>query len=232
MKISLKPKQKLPDIQLYESLDELWLYNWSKMQEKNDVNWLRIDFDGRQPKIKDDRLDKLKKDFEDEYFILWDDDKFKEALEKRNEIAYYIALYQNVKVILQRMRLGIMAGIGDGDVENVLTLESRLIFIKQLAKLNYKMPELNSVYGDLEELNRLDLKNEGVKTKIQMLSDDIETDGKKITRRLNVELANVSNILGYSHTFNAKEITVADWIDFQKLAIQEIEKRKRTQTNE
>lgn len=231
MKLLKYTKKKVPvlrELQLYVSLEDLPLHNWSKMQEKNDVNWLRIDFDGRQPKINDNRLIKLKKALEDEYFILWNDDKFTDTLKKRNEIAYYIALYDNVNAILSRMRIGIIAGIGDKEVEKSLSHESRLIFIRQLKQLRYVMSELNSVHGDLEEINRLFAQNEGVKTKINLLLDSIEKETTKVTRRLNTELGDVAKILGYGYALNAKKITVADWIDLQKQAI-EINSKQKTQ---
>lgn len=209
----------------YNSLEDMPLYNWHKMQEKNDVNWLRIDFDGRQKKIIDKRLDDLKKTLEDEYFVLWDDDKFKETLSKRNEIAYYIGLYDTVQSILFRMNTGIIAGIGDKEVEKALSAEARHKYIMQLKQLRYIMPVLNSVEGDLQEINRLHQQNEGVKTKIKLLADSIETESIKVTRRLNTELGEVAKTLGYGYAINSKEITVADWIDLQKQAIEINSKR-------
>lgn len=203
-------------LQLYESLEDLPLFNWSKMNEKNDVNWLRMDFDGRQSKIQDDRMILLKKRLEDEYFLLWDDDNFKETLDKRKDINYYIGLYENVNAILNRMWLGFSND----------QMENRLIYIRQLKALKYVMPELNSVEGDRIELERLFQQNEGIKTKIKMLLDDIEVDGKKKTRRLNTELANISSILDLGYSINAKEISVADYIDFQKQAKIIIAKQK------
>jgi len=216
-----KTKIKQIELEMYESLEDLWLYNWSKMQEKNDVNWLRVDFDGRQTKIQDDRLIDLKKRLEDEYFLLWDDDKFKETLEKRNEINYYIGLYENVKAILDRMWLGF----------DNSQMENRLIYIRQLKELRYVMPELNTVMGDKKELERLYQQNEGVKTKIKLLSDDIEVDGQKITRRLNTQLIGISKTLELGFNIDSKTITVADFIDLQKQAI-EINNKRLMQTQE
>jgi len=226
MKLFKPKKQKEPDLPLYESLEDLPLYNWNKIQEKNDLNWLRIDFDGRQKKIADARLLEVKKKLDDEYFILWDDDRFTETLQKRNEISYYIGLYEIVKANLNRMSSGIIAGLKNKEDENALSAETRLKIIKQLKQLRYVMPEINSVVGDLEEIKRLYAQNEGVKTKIQLLSDSIEADGKKVTRRLNTEIHNVVSVLGWTDSVNAKEISVADWIDMQKQAIEINKKRE------
>jgi len=210
-------KNKEPKIQYYDSLEDLWLYNWSKMHEKNEVNWLIIGFDGRQKLIKNDELYLVKKRLEDEYFEIWNDDNFRTTLEKRNEINYYIGLYENVKAILDRMWLGF----------DNSQMENRLIYIRQLKQLRYIMPELNSVQGDKEALEKLYQQNEGVKTKINLLADDIKVEGTKITRRLNTELAIVSKTLELGYAIDAKSISVADWIDLQKQA-QEVNSKRTT----
>lgn len=220
MKLVKTKEPELKPLEVYESLDDLWLYNWSKMQEQNDVNWLRIDFDGRQKRVVDAihilELNALKKRFEDEYFVIWDDDNFKDILKKRNEMNYYIALYDNVQSILNRM----YAGFENSQMEN------RLIFIRQLKQLKYNMPEFNSVEGDRKELTRLYQQNEGIKIKIQLLADDLKVEQTAVTRSLNVELANISKTLELGYSINAKEITVVDWIHFQKEAKEIIDKRK------
>jgi hypothetical protein len=210
-------KTKEPKIQFYDSLEDLPLFNWHKMHEKNEVNWLIIGFDGRQKLIKNNELFLIKRKLEDEYFVLWDDDNFKQTLEKRNEINYYIGLYENVKAILDRMWLGF----------HISQLESRLIYIRQLKALRYIMPEINSLQGDKEELERLYQQNEGVKTKINLLVDDIKVEGTKVTKRLNTELAIVSKILELGYAIDSKSISVADWIDLQKQA-QEINFKRIT----
>ena len=221
-----KEEPKKIELQLYESLEDLPAYNWSKMQEKNDFNWLRIDFDGRQKKVDDEsqllQLIALKKALEDECFLLWDDDNFNQTLEKRNEINYYIGLYETVDANLNRLEVG---------YENQ-QMESRLITIRQLKQLKYVMPELNSVEGDKIEIQRLRQQNEGIKTKIKLLSGDIETEGVKETRRLNTKMANVSKILELGYAIDPKTTSEADWIDLQKQAIQINEKNKRNQSNE
>lgn len=199
----------------YDSLEDLPLFNWSKMQEKNDINWLIIGFDGRQQRIENDELILLKKKLEDEYFLIWDDDTFKTTLEKRNEINYYIGLYENVEAILNRMWLGF----------HVSQMENRLKYIKQLKALRYVMPEINSLEGDKEYIEKLREQNKGVKTKINILADDIKVDVSKKTRRLNTELSIVSKILELGYAINAKSISVADWIDMQKQAQQINSKR-------
>lgn len=210
-------KQEQPEVQFYDSLEDLPLFNWHKMHEKDEINWLIIGFDGRQKIIQNDELFLVKKRLEDEYFELWDDDNFRVTLEKRNEINYYIGLYENVKAILDRMYLGF----------DISQMESRLIYIRQLKALRYAMPELNSVQGDKEALEKLYQQNEGVKTKINLLADDIKVENTKKTRRLNTELANISKVLELGYAIDSKNISVADWIDLQKQA-KEVNSKRTT----
>lgn len=203
------------------SLDMVSAYAWSKLQEENDVNWLRDGFDGRQKRIKDPRLDEIRKNLEDEAFKLMADDNFNEILSKRMQIYQFAEKYEIVKTILQRMWMG----FGDNQMEN------RLVFVKKLALLGFKIPELNNVMQDKADLERCFQQVEGIKTKINILIDEIKTEGKKVTRSLNDDIINVCRILGFN-PMNSKKISQAYWIELQKNAYKENERNKRNQTNE
>lgn len=199
-----------------DSLDLVSAFAWSKMQEENDVNWLRDGYDGRQKKIKDVRLDEIRKKLEDEAFKIMDDYNFNEILHKRLLIYDYSSKYDVVKMILQRMWLG----FGDNQ------MESRLIFIKQLKQLGFKMKELNSVMRDKEELERLFQQVEGIKTKIKILIDEIKSEGKQVTRSLNKEMITVGKIVECGYMLDPKKISQAYWMDLQKTANEIIAKQK------
>ena len=203
------------------TLDMVSAYAWSKLQEENDVNWLRDGFDGRQKKIKDVSLDEIRKKLEDEAFKLMDDIHFNEILNKRMLIYQYAEKYEIVKTILQRMWMG----FSDNQ------MESRLIFIKKLAKLGFKIPELNNVMQDKADLERCFQQVEGIKTKIQLLIDDIKVEGKKVIRNLNKEMIIVCRILDCSY-HDPKVISQAYWIEMQKTANEINENNKRNQINE
>jgi len=212
MKI-IKPKE-LPYL---DSLDLVSAFSWAKLQEENNVNWLREGYDGRQSKIKDIKLDEIRKNLEDQAFKLMDDDNFNEILHKRMLIYDYESKYDTVKTILQRMWMGF------ADFQ----MEDRLIFIQKLSKLGFKMPELNSVVGDKKELERLFQQVEGIKTKINLLIDDIKTDGKKVTRNLNKEMINVGKIIECGFMLDPKVISQAYWIEMQKTAHEIIKKQPK-----
>lgn len=213
-----KPKEPK---EYLNSLDLISCWAWSKLQEENDVNWLRDGFDGRQKRIKDVRLDEIRKKLEDESFKLMNDDHFNEILHKRMLIYDYAEKYEIVKTILQRMWMG----FGDNQMEN------RLVFIQKLAKLGFKIPELNNVMQDKADLERCFQQVEGIKTKIQLLIDEIKVEGSKITRSLNKEMIIVCEILGFNY-HDPKTTSQSYWMELQKLAHEKNEKNKRTQIKE
>jgi len=200
-----------------ETLEDVTAFSWYKMQEENDVNWLRIGFNGRQSKIKDSKLDEIRKQLEDEAFKLIDNDNFKIILAKRMEINYYNDLYAVVTPILYRMSKGF---------QNDQT-EDRLKYIHILKKLKFKMPEINSYDGDLKEIDRLFQQAQGIKTKIQLLADDIKVEGKKETRSLNKEMMIVGQVLNIGYMLDSKVLSQAYWIELQKLAYEINENNKR-----
>ncbi len=209
---------KKASLEYLDSLDLISAWAWSKLQEENDVNWLRDGFDGRQKKIKDIRLNEIRKKLEDEAFKLMDSDSFNDILRKRMLIYHYSEKYETVKTILQRMWIG----FGDNQ------MESRLIFVKKLSALGFKIPELNNVMQDKEDLERCFQQVEGIKTKIQLLIDDIKVEGKKITRSLNKDMIIVCEILGFNY-HDPKSISQSYWIELQKLAYEKNERNKRTE---
>jgi len=213
-----KPKEPT---EYLNSLDLVSAWNWNKLQEENDVNWLRDGFDGRQKRIKDVRLDEIRKKLEDEAFALMADDKFNDILQKRMLIYDYAERYDVVKTILQRMWMGFSND----------QMESRLIFIQKLSKLGFKIPELNNVMQDKADLERYFQQVEGIKTKILLLIDEIKADGKKITRSLNKDIIIVCQILNRDY-HDPKVISQAYWIEMQKTAHETNESNKRNQTKE
>lgn len=217
IKLFKRDKKGVNEILKYlDSLDMVSAYAWSKMQEENDVNWLREGFDGRQKKIKDIRLDDIRKNLEDKAFKIMADDHFNDILYKRMLIYDYAAKYDIVKTILQRMWMG----FGDNQMEN------RRELIEKLKKLGYKMRELNHVVGDKEELERLFQQAEGIKTKIQLLVDDIKTEGSKATRSLNSDMINVCKILEFGY-HDPKVVSQSYWMEMQKMASEIIKRQKQ-----
>lgn len=219
-----QPKIKKPDriLPYAQNLEDITAYSWHKMIEDNDVNWIRIGFDGRQPKITDPVLLEIKIKLEDEAFKIMNNDNYKIILTKRVEINRYNDLYKVVVPLLRRMQFGFQND----------QLEDRLEYIKILKQLRFSMPELNSVQGDLIEIDRLLQQAEGIKTKIQLLADDIKAEGSKETRSLNNQMIVVGEILKPGYMLDPKKISQAYWIELQKRASETNEANKRNNSKE
>lgn len=194
------------------SLDLISAYSWAKMQEEDDVNWLREGYDGRQKKIKDIELNKIREKLELDVYKLIQNDKLREYLHKRMLITDYDSRYKVVITVLNRMSKGF------ADFQ----MEDRLNYIRLLKQLRFNMPEINTVEGDFIEIQRLFQEAGSLKTKMNMLIDEIKTDGKKVVNNLNHDFINVCTVL-QKELLDPKKTSQAFWIDMQKLAQEKIE---------
>lgn len=199
------------------SLDLISAYSWAKMQEENDVNWLREGFDGRQKRIKDKALEDIRTKLELEVYNLIQNDKLREYLHKRILISDLDGRYKTVISILNRMAKGF------ADFQ----MQERLTYIRLLKQLRFNMPEINTIYGDFIEIQRLFQEAEGLKTKIKMLIDEIKTNGQKVTNNLNRDFINVCKLLDIE-MLNPKKTSQAYWIELQKLAKEKIDNMQPT----
>jgi hypothetical protein len=198
-------KQTKP--QYYDSIETLPLYNFDKYRTTTDLNWFRQGYDGRQTKESVESLQTIEKTILDEYFSAIDDRSFTIRMQKSCEIETLKLKYHVVKSLINRMWLG----FADND------METRFLFIKELAKHGYKMPEVNTKNGDAEELVRLNNGCEGIKTKIALIEKEIFKDEKIVSTSLAKQLQIATIGLQYPYRLNPKEITVLEWIEITKL---------------
>lgn len=198
-------KQTKP--QYYDSIETLPLYNFDKYRTTTDLNWFIVDYDGRQTKESVDTLQPIEKTILDEYFSAIDDRSFTIRMQKSCEIETLKLKYHVVKSLINRMWLG----FADND------METRLVFIKELSKHGFKMPEINTKDGDAEELVRLNNGCEGIKTKIALIDIEINKDAVKESVSLAKQLQIATIGLQYPYRLNPKEITVLEWIEITKL---------------
>jgi len=191
----------------YDTIETLPLYNFDKYRTTTDLNWFRQDYDGRQTKIKNEALQPIEKVVLDEYFKAIDDRSFTNRLQKWCEIETLKLKYHVVKSLINRMWLGF------GDKE----METRLIFVKELAGHGFKMSEINTVDGDAVELQRLNTGCEGIKTRISLIEIELKKDANIESVSLAKQLQIATIGLQYPYRLNPKEITLLEWIEITKL---------------
>lgn len=193
--------------QHYNSIENLPLYNFDKYRNTRDLNWFIIGYDGRAKKTENEQLNSIEKVILDEYFKAIDDRSFTNRLQKWGQIEALKLKYHVVKSLISRMWLG----FADNQ------METRLLFIKELAKHGFKMSEVNTIDGDAIELQRLNTACEGIKTKIALVEIELNKDAKVETTSLAKQLQIATIGLQYPYRLNPKEITVSEWIEICKL---------------
>lgn len=190
---------------IYDSIETLPLYNWDKYLNTKDTNWFLVDFDGRQKKV--DPLLDVEIKIIDEYFKALDDRSLSIKLQKWAKIDNLITKYNVVNHLLDRLSMGF------ADMQ----LDTRLLFIKELKKYGFKMSEVNSEEGDIEDIIRIREEAKGLKTKIKLIEMELNEESKKESMSLYKQLQIATLSLGYSYKLNPKEITLREWIEICKM---------------
>jgi hypothetical protein len=198
---------KITKPQYYNTIETLPLYNFDKYRTTTDLNWFVIGYDGRQTKLKPESLQPIEKVILDEYFKAINDRSFTNRLQKWCEIETLKLKYHVVKSLINRMWLGF------GDKE----METRLIFVRELARHGFKMSEINTVDGDSVELQRLNTGCEGIKTRISLIEIELKKDANIESVSLAKQLQIATIGLQYPYRLNPKEITLLEWIEISKL---------------
>lgn len=191
----------------YETLDDLSLYNWSKFIATKNNNWFLRKYKESSILIEDAYLDELAVRFQDEYFTLIDDDKFKDNLQKHLKLDNLKTRYFRICIILDRISLGF-----EDDAMDV-----RADYITILAKEGLIMPLLNSVEGDLEQVKSMFELCGQIRNQIAILEGELKVEDKQESSSLNRQLILVSKSLELGYMLNAKKISVAYWIELTKL---------------
>lgn len=197
-------------IKTYNTIHTLPLFNFDRYLATKDVNWFIIDYDGRQKRKESDQLNKLKSEIMEEYYFELDDKQFEAKLKKWAKIDDLQLKYNTINSVI--------VGFAYGFQNTNQGQELRMKYIELLAKYRIKIPIMNSPSGDNEELLKVKLQLENIRTQIKMIQDELQVDGKAQKHNLYKQLRIVSLALGQKDVANPKEITVAQWIADCKLA--------------
>ncbi len=198
----------------YETLDDCPLYNWDKFISQDNDNWFLVGFDGRQPIVKDEKLIELAIKLKDEYFSIAGGDMFEKKLIKSAKRDYLILKYDTIKHILELM-------MNESVIDNS---EIRYFCIQQLKKFGYKIPEINTYEGDVEEINNIINGLDGLVTQINIMNDDLKTETSK--SNLNKELILVSMGLELGYRIDPKVTSVSEWLEMINLLKEKNERLK------
>lgn len=96
--------------------------------------------------------------------------------------------------------------------------------IELLNAWNYKIDSKKELFSQLETILK---RIKGIKTRIELLTDKIKTDGVKEVQSINIQLLNIERGLDLKYRLNPKEISVKDFIDYQTQAQKESNERNK-----
>lgn len=197
-------------IETYNSIHTLPLWNFDRYLATKDLNWFLVKYDGREKKLKTDKLQNVESSIMDEYYLELNDRQFEIKLQKWAKIDDLKLKYNVLNSVI--------TGFAYGFANDIKGQELRMKYIQLLKGYKIIIPLMNSPSGDVEELKRVRLALENIKTQISIIQDELKIDGKTQESNLYKQLRMVSLALGQKDVSNPKEITVAQWIADCKLA--------------
>lgn len=193
----------------FESISELWLYNFDMYRKTSDANWLIKGYTGKETKIQIHLLKPIETVINNEYYEATRDRTFELMIGRFAKIDALIAKYSRSMVLIDR----ISKGFGDSDEG----LTTRYLFITQLNLEGFKMPVVAGLIEDFENLQVCREQLQGIKTRIELLQDENKRVEGKVSMTLGKQMLIVSMGLQLGYKLDSKKITVMEWVEMNQL---------------
>lgn len=204
---------KLTRLKIYDSPDVMPLSNFVKYLQTNDARYFTKQFK-HSPKLK-----KAIENFYKEYEAITADRKVIDRIEKMDEIIKLTIKYDTVNLLVN-------TGL---NFSKFMPIEQFKTIVELIEKWNYRIDINKDIF---EQLNKLKNKIEGIKSKIQLLESEIITDDKQESININKSLIDISRVLELKYSLKSDELTVSEFVEYQKQAKQEIEERRANNGND
>lgn len=192
---------------IYRKCDEMPLWNFQKYLETNDLKY----FTKELKEVKDLHL--VMNDFFVEYLELTQNNAVYQRFSKIYKLLKLEGKFNCVTLILKSL-YNYDKGL-DIDMFNQLTWE--------LEKWHYRIDRSKDIFSQIENINQ---RLQNVKTQIEVLQLELKKDDQQESQSIESQLISVSRILELKYKLDAKEITVKEWIEFQKQAEKTIKSQK------
>jgi hypothetical protein len=197
-----------PKVTIYDKCENLPLWNFQKYLETNDVKY----FAKEHKEHKD--LPDIITAFFGEYLELTKNQKIIIRFERAHKIMRLTIKYNTVSLILKTLY----------NYNKGLDFEIFKQLVEELQKWNYKIDKNKDIFEQLEKIyNRI----QGIKTQIEVLEDELKDEDVVESSSIDGQLISVSRCLDLKYQLNAKEITVLQWIEYQKQAVLIIKERQK-----
>ena len=193
---------------IYRKCDEMPLWNFQKYLETNELKY----FTKELKEVKG--LDIVMNDFFIEYLELT---KNNSVYRKFSNIYKLMKLEGKYKCIVL-----LTNSLYNYDIKYGIDTFNNLV--AELDKWGYKIDVKGDIFEQLETINQ---RNRVLETQINALQIELKKEDKEESQSIEAQLISVSRILELNYKLNAKDITVTEWVEFQKQAEITIKNQKK-----
>jgi hypothetical protein len=183
------------------------LWNFQKYLQTNELKY----FTKELKEVKG--LDSVMNDFFVEYLELTQNNTVYQRFSKIYKLLKLEGKYNCVTLILKSLY----------NYDKGLNLDTFHALTWELEKWHYRIDRSKDIFAQLENINQ---RLQNVKTQIEILQLELKKDDQQESQSIESQLISVSRILELKYKLDAKEITVKEWIEFQKQAEKTIKSQK------
>jgi len=195
-------------ITFYETPQQMPLWNLLEYLKTKDLRYFTKEFKHHKD------LDNIMTDFYGHYLKLTKNNSIINRFGVIHNILKYTTKYNTVSLILKAL----YNFPKEGDIKQFEML------IDALEKWNYRIDRRKDVFKQLEDIsNRI----QGIKTKIAIYEAELEEEDKGEVSSIESQLITVGRILELKYRIEPKEITVADWVEYQKQAEESVKRQNK-----
>lgn len=193
---------------IYRKCDEMPLWNFQKYLETNELKYFTKELKEAKG------LDIVMNDFFIEYLELT---KNNSVYRKFSNIYKLMKLEGKYKCIVL-----LTNSLYNYDIKYGIDTFNNLV--AELDKWGYKIDIKGDIFEQLETINQ---RNRVLETQINALQIELKKEDKEESQSIEAQLISVSRILELNYKLNAKDITVMEWVEFQKQAELTIKNQKK-----
>jgi len=194
-------------VNIYKKCDEMPLWNFQKYLETNELKY----FTKELKEVKNLHL--VMNDFFVEYLELTQNNAVYQRFSKIYKLLKLEGKFNCVTLILKSLY----------NYDKGLDIEMFHQLTWELEKWHYRIDRSKDIFSQIESINQ---RLQNVKTQIEVLQLELKKDDQQESQSIESQLISVSRILELKYKLDSKEITVKEWIEFQKQAEKTIKSQK------
>jgi len=194
-------------VNIYKKCDEMPLWNFQKYLETNDLKY----FTKELKEVKGLYL--VMNDFFAEYLELTQNNSVYQRFGKIYKLLKLEGKYNCVSLILKSLY----------NYDKGLNIDTFHALTWELEKWHYKIDRSKDIFAQIESINQ---RLQNVKTQIEVLQLELKKDDQQESQSIESQLISVSRILELKYKLDSKEITVKEWVEYQKQAEKTIKSQK------